>query len=127
MHSLARLAASTVAAALLSTGCGKQPQQTVSFSQDVKPILEQHCVECHQQGGKGTQTSGLKLTSYEALMQGTRLGPVVEPGHPASSTLVRLVEGKADPSIQMPHGEEPLAKAQIQTIRQWVAQGTKDN
>ena len=42
--------------------------------------------------------------------------------------LVMLVEGRADPSLKMPHGDaKPLETAEIATIRQWVEQGAKNN
>lgn len=60
-------------------------------------------------------------------MKGTRLGPVIVAGQSVSSTLVRLIEGKADPSIRMPHGKEPLDAAKIKTIKTWVDAGAKNN
>ncbi len=102
--------------------------ETVSFQADVQPILQEQCVSCHQQpDGKGYEASGLLLTSYEGIMEGTTLGPVVQPGEPLNSTLIRLVEGKADPSIAMPHNESLLPEAQRETLRLWVAQGAKNN
>ena len=68
-----------------------------------------------------------RQTSYEVLMKGTKYGPVVIPGDPLSSTLTMLVEGRADPSIRMPHGDEPLPAAEQKVLRDWVAQGARDN
>ncbi|MGA9572633.1 MAG: c-type cytochrome domain-containing protein [Lysobacterales bacterium] len=111
---------------LLVTACGGE--QKVSFSEDVQPILEQHCVQCHQPGGQGELASGLDMTSYEGLMKGTRNGPMVIAGDTEGSNLLVLVEGRADPSIKMPHGNnQPLAKADIETIRSWIGQGAKNN
>ena len=116
-----------VATGLLA-GCagGKKPE--VSYSKDVRPILESRCLSCHTKpDGAGYKKSGLSMDSYQELMKGTQYGPVIKPGDPVSSTLVRLIEGKADPRISMPHGGEPLTEQQITTIREWVAQGAKDN
>lgn len=100
----------------------------VSFSQDVKPVLDQHCIECHRAGGAGTLASGFDMTSYEGLMKGTTFGPMVIAGDPEGSNLLVLVEGRADPSISMPHGQrDPVAKQDIQTIRVWIEQGARDN
>jgi hypothetical protein len=39
-----------------------------------------------------------------------------------------LMEGRADPSISMPHGAmKPVGKADIETIRVWIDQGAKNN
>lgn len=111
---------------LVMTACGGEP--AVSFSQDVKPIIDQHCVQCHEAGGVGEVTSGLNLTSYEDVMKGTSAGPMVIAGDVEGSNLLVLMEGRADPSISMPHGDnEPVPKKDIQTIRSWIAQGAKNN
>lgn len=111
---------------LALAACGGEA--TVSFSQDVQPVLEQHCSECHQAGGKGEIASGLNLTSYAGLMTGTRNGPMVIAGDVEGSNLVVLIEGRADASIKMPHGkDQPVSKEQIQTIRTWIAQGANNN
>ena len=121
-------AAAAVALPLALLGCaGEEPAKEVSFQEDVQPILQANCVECHTAGGQGTAASGLVMTSYEGLMKGTRYGPVVEPGSSVSSTLVLLVEGKADPSLRMPHGRDPLPPEEIAVIKDWVDQGAKDN
>ncbi len=105
-------------------GCSsEQGVKPVTYAQDVKPILDKHCVSCHVGGQDGASQSGLLMDSYEGLMEGTKLGPVVVPKSAASSTLYRLVAGKADPSIRMPHGGEPLSEQEIETIRAWIDQG----
>lgn len=110
--------------ALLLAACG---EKEVSFKADVQPILAKHCLECHTSGGAGTEKSGLLMSSYEDLMKGTRFGAIVKPGDALTSTLIMLVEGRADPSIRMPHQKEPLPKDQIALLRSWVEQGAKNN
>lgn len=112
------------------SGCdsGKKAEQKVSYSQDIIPILQRHCLECHVINGPGHQASGLDMSTYQGLMKGTKFGPVVKAGDSLSSTLVLLVEGKADPSIKMPHGDrEALSTAEIKTLRQWIDQGAANN
>jgi hypothetical protein len=100
----------------------------VSFSGDVRPILDRACAGCHVPGQAGYEASGLSLATYDALMEGTRYGPVIVRHDPDNSVLVMLVEGRADPSINMPHGGlEPLYHGEIEAIRNWVAQGARDN
>jgi uncharacterized membrane protein len=100
----------------------------VSYAKDVAPIIDEHCSQCHVAGQPGFLASGLDTTSYDALMRGTKFGAVVLPGDPLTSTLVMLIEGRADPSIKMPHGDaKPLDAKDIATIRQWVEQGAKNN
>ncbi|MCB1875308.1 MAG: hypothetical protein KDH88_04970 [Chromatiales bacterium] len=108
----------------LLAGCGQEP---VSFKSNVKPILDANCAECHIGNGAGLQKSGLSMESYESLMRGTKFGSVVKPGDSVGSTLNILVEGRADPSIKMPHGKRALTPEEIATLKNWVDQGAKDN
>lgn len=108
----------------LLAACG---ERTVSFATDVQPIIARHCLECHADGKPGHEKSGLKLSSYDDLMRGTRFGPVVKPGDSLSSVLTMLVEGRADPSLTMPHGRAPLPQESIRLLKAWVEQGAKNN
>lgn len=106
---------------LLTGGCSTEKQ--TGFITDVKPIMDKYCAECHSPGGQGALESGFIVDSYASVMQGTKYGPVVEPGSATSSSLYRLVAGLVDPSIQMPHGKQALTKEEIETIRLWIDQG----
>lgn len=116
----------SVTASFLLAGCGEKKSKPLTYMSDIKPILDQHCVECHKEGGKGTEKSGLLLDSYAATMRGTKFGPVVIPGQAINSTLFRLVTGKADPSLRMPHDAEPLPEEITNKLRDWIDQGAKE-
>jgi hypothetical protein len=104
--------------------CDKEaPFRTVTYVDDVEPIVQQHCMECHVAGQEGAEKSGYLMDSYEAVMKGTRFGPVIVPESSESSSLYLLVAGKADPSILMPHSKAPLSTEQITTIRLWIDKG----
>jgi mono/diheme cytochrome c family protein len=108
------------------TGCAGEA--SVSFSQDVKPIIDQNCLACHQEGGEGFEASGFSMITYDKLMKGTKFGPMIIGGDSAGSNMIVLMEGRADPSISMPHGaEDPVSKADIETVRLWIDQGAKNN
>mgnify|MGYP001816746695 CR=1 FL=1 len=110
---------------LVITACNNEP--VVSYSQDVQPIHNNNCLECHQASGLGTVASGFDMSSFEGLMKGTNFGPMVIAGDPEGSNLLVLIEGRADPSISMPHGQESSPKQDIETIRLWISQGAKYN
>jgi hypothetical protein len=104
--------------------CDKEaPFRKVTYVTDVEPIVQKHCLECHLPGKEGAEKSGYLMDSYEAVMKGTRFGPVIVPDSSESSSLYLLVAGEADPSIQMPHGRAPLSAEQITTIRLWIDKG----
>lgn len=114
------------AATVLAAGCGRE--EAVSFSAQVNPILEAECIECHREGGDGYEASGFSVETYEDIMTGTRYGPMVIPGDPLGSNLLVLIEGRADPSISMPHGSKTrLPRSDIETIRTWIEQGAPNN
>lgn len=114
------------AALVLLAACGRAPD--ISYTKDVSPILDKHCKSCHVAGQAGYVVSGFEMENYETLMKGTQYGPVILPGDPLTSALVMLIEGRADPSLKMPHGDaRPLDPKEIATIRQWVEQGAKNN
>jgi hypothetical protein len=106
-----------------AAGCTRD----VSFKQDVYPILSENCLSCHKPGTEGYIKSGLSMENYEAVMKGTKFGPVIVAGSHISSTLVLLLERKGHPSINMPKDKAPLADSQIEVIRKWIDQGAKNN
>lgn len=123
-----RLATACIVVAGFAALAGCARDEAVSYSKDVQPILDKHCKSCHVPGQAGYVISGFELGSYESLMKGTQYGPVVLPGDPLTSVLVMLIEGRADPSLKMPHGGgTTLTEGEIATIRHWVEQGAKNN
>jgi len=117
------------AALAMATGAGAATKKsTVSYAEDVAPILQAHCVSCHQAGGEGLEKSGLDLTSYDGLIKGTKFGPIVVANDTQTSNLVVLLDGRADKSIQMPHGtKKKLSTCDSDTIRTWIHEGAKNN
>ena len=122
----------TVLVCVALSGCERQ----VSFSADVKPILDNYCVSCHSGAGEGEAASGFAVDNYDSVMQGTKFGKVVVAGSPMSSSLYLVVTEKVDPKIHMPpHHDESLAEGRgfalsrthIETIGTWIEQGAKNN
>lgn len=129
MRPISASAALTLSALLL-VACSQQESETpaVSFAKDIQPLLAASCLSCHTPPeGKGYAKSGLDMTSHAALMKGTQHGSVINPGSSIDSTLVMLVEGRADPSLKMPHGDQELSEEQIALLKRWVDEGAKDN
>ena len=92
---------------------------SVSYADDVRPILESRCGSCHM----GLFVSaGLHMDTYASLMTGSQHGPVIVPGKADDSLLVKkLLEGK------MPKRGPKLTPAQIQIIADWINAGALDN
>ena len=102
-------------------------QDAVSFKEDVFPILELRCLECHVPGGDGYEKSGLDLRTYESLMKGTNFGPVVVPGRAFESNLIAVIDQRTDKELWMPHNRKRMSKCERLLLRFWVNQGAKNN
>ncbi len=91
--------ASTASAIDLSKLPPASTQTGVTFDKDIKPIFEASCVQCH---GKNPRiAAGLKLTTLEGVLKGSKEGKVLEPGKSAGSDLVIAIS-QLDPENAMP-------------------------
>lgn len=94
----------------------------VSYSKEIKPLLQRHCQGCHQPAKKG---GDLLLTGYASLVKGGESGPGLIVGKPEESQLVKSLLG-SDAEL-MPKGGKPLAADQIDLVKRWIAEGAKDD
>lgn len=92
---------------------------SVSFANDVAPILQSRCWNCH--GGDKTE-EGLDLTTFAGVMAGSEDGPVVFAGDADNSPLAELII-----SQKMPKRGPKLTPPQVQVIVDWINQGALDN
>ena len=84
------------------------------FERDVRPILVQHCYECH---GARKQEAGLRLDSRDAILRGGDEGPVVSFDEPSGGRLMQAI--RRDGELKMPP-DAPLSAEQIQSLTRWV-------
>ena len=103
--------------------CGSAWAQSppVSFRGQILPILERRCQACHQ--AENSQ-GDLSLAAYGGLVKGGKSGTAIIPGAPDRSLLVAKISG-AKPA--MPKSGEPVTPAELELIRQWIAQGGVDD
>lgn len=95
----------------------------VSYYRDVRPILADHCIECH---GVDEPKGEYRMTSVaELLKSGKKNGPGIIPGKPDESPMVRYIRGELKP--QMPKGNPVLSSDALHTIRLWIAAGATDD
>ncbi len=99
----------------------------VSFKEDVFPIIEIRCLECHQPGGEGYERSGFDLRTYEGLMKGTKYGSMITPGSWIESNLLAVIDRRTASETWMPHNKKQLSKCERLTFRRWVMQGARNN
>ncbi len=94
----------------------------LSYSSDVKPILNENCLACH---GGIKQLGGFSLLFEEdALAENESGKPAIIPGNSRQSELIRRLR-TSDPEIRMPQDHEPLPESQIRILEQWIDEGAK--
>ncbi len=108
----------SLTALFLSGGCQRIPP--VSFNQQVRPILNERCVNCH--GGIRRQGDLSLLFRQEALAAAESGERAIVPFEPALSELIRRV-AHTDPARRMPKEDAPLTPEEIQTLQTWIEQG----
>lgn len=110
--SLSRLLAATAGLSLI---CLSTAPADDLFTQQVAPILEKHCFNCHNEA---THKGDFSLqTQATAMADG-----FIEPGDADSSHLIELIT-PVDGAAEMPQDAPPLTADQITTIKKWIDDG----
>jgi uncharacterized membrane protein len=91
------------------------------FRGQVQPILERHCLRCHNPERR-ERAGDLDATTIAGLLTGGTSGPALVPGRPQESLLVRAVRWE-DPDLRMPRGKDKLPDGDIALLEQWIADG----
>jgi len=87
----------------------------------IAPLLGERCVMCHS---GPSAAAGLRLDTLEGLLAGSAKGPVVRQGDPASSELLRRLNGSSEPRMPMT-GPPFLTDAEVALFESWIAAGLK--
>jgi uncharacterized membrane protein len=98
-----------------NTGCEAEncdSLSSVSYSQDVKPIIDLHCKGCHN---INNPSGGYEFENWEQT-------------NGAATTGALLGSLNGDPAfIQMPWNAPPLSPCKVKTIQVWIEEGALDN
>ena len=95
------------------------------FESKVRPVLVQHCYKCHSSDAVKAKKlkAGLLLDTRDGLRAGGDTGPVVVPGKPAESLLLKTL--RYDGEVKMPPAGK-LPNAVIADFEKWVTMGAPD-
>jgi len=91
------------------TPVAAQCNDTISFSNDIMPILQANCISCHDQGNA---SGGFDFSSYTST---------------SVNANAILNSTKANGYQLMPIGGPALPDSTIQKITCWIEQGKLDN
>lgn len=91
------------------------------FEKKIRPVLAQHCYECHSNRAKKLQ-GGLKLDSRSTIRRGGESGPSVVPGKVEDSLLIAALRHEG---LEMPPGQR-LPQQVVDDFVRWVEAGAPD-
>ena len=94
------------------------------FESKVRPVLANNCYKCHSTKAEKVK-GGLLLDSREGVLKGGENGPVIVPGEPERSVLIKAIR-YTDPDLQMPPKGDKLSEQQINDLVAWVKMGAPD-
>ena len=98
--------------------------EPVDFQRQVRPILAEHCFQCHGPD-EGARQAALRLDLRDAALKGGDSGEAaLAPGRPDASELLRRLQS-TDPNEVMPppKAKKPIRPADAEILRRWVAEG----
>ena len=93
------------------------------FEKKIRPILVEHCSECHSAASKKLG-GNLLLDSRDGVRKGGDSGAVLNVGKPDASLLLKAVR-YADENVKMPP-KGKLPAAAIADLEEWVKRGAPD-
>jgi len=119
----ARLVACAAMLVWMLPGLALGQERTIDFRRDVRPILSNHCFQCHGPDAANRE-AGLRLDLRAGVLGEDGQGGIVVPGRPEASDLVARITSH-DESLRMPPADagKPLSDQQIETIRRWIQEG----
>lgn len=88
------------------------------FERHVRPLLAEHCFECHSAKAK-TLKAGLHLDSRQGLLTGGDTGAAIVPGQPDQSLLISAV--RYEDFEMPPRGRLP--KDAVGVLERWITDG----
>ncbi|MGB7344865.1 MAG: PSD1 and planctomycete cytochrome C domain-containing protein [Pirellulaceae bacterium] len=100
-------------------------EQVEFFESKVRPVLVEHCYECHSADSGADLEGGLLLDSRWGWSTGGDSGPAIIPGDAKESLVMHAVLYQDDVVSAMPPSSK-LPAEQIKILEQWIRDGAAD-
>ncbi len=97
------------------------PEQLEFFEKKIRPVLIEHCYECHAADAKIIQ-GGLRVDHRAGLVEGGDSGPAFDFKQPKESLLIKALRYE---DIEMPPNGK-LSISIIADFERWIAMGAPD-
>ncbi|MCA9135893.1 MAG: DUF1553 domain-containing protein [Planctomycetales bacterium] len=91
------------------------------FEAKIRPVLVQHCYECHSADSKEIG-GNFRIDSRDGMLAGGESGPSLLAGRPDESLVIQALRYDG---LEMPP-EEPLPAQVINDFAEWIAKGAYD-
>lgn len=95
-------------------------EQREFFQQKILPVLRSRCYSCHS-SSSGLRRGGLALDSRSGVFAGGSAGPAVNTNEPASSILIKSLQGQDGYKLMPPRAA--LADSAIGDFETWIRMG----
>jgi uncharacterized membrane protein len=94
--------------------------QLADLNLEVRSIFAHNCYKCHSAEKIKAE---LRLDRKEFVMKGGESGPVITPGHPEKSEMIRRLLLPRDDEESMPPKGKTLTAKEIATLQFWIKSG----
>ncbi|MEX2511347.1 MAG: DUF1549 domain-containing protein [Cyclobacteriaceae bacterium] len=95
-------------------------EQQIKLVSQVRAVFAHNCYKCHSE----VKTKGeLRLDTKEFAFEGGESGPVIVPGNPGNSEIVRRINLPKDHKESMPSKGKVLSSEEIALISFWIDKG----
>ena len=102
------------------------PEETLGFNRDIRPILANACFQCHGPD-PGGRKGKLRFDREEGFFGAREGGPTVVKKDPAKSPLYQhIITKDPDDLMPPPKSHKVLKPEEKEKIRKWIAQGAAD-
>lgn len=86
----------------------------LTYEKDIRPILREHCFDCH--GAEKELKGNLDLRLRRLMVKGGKSGPTIVPGNASDSLLIQRVRDG-----EMPPSGKKVPANQLTILERWIA------
>lgn len=119
-RALSRFQLCLALAALVAATVARATPEFEFFEKKVRPLLAEHCYECHAPQHK--VKAGLRLDVPQGWLVGGESGPAVIPGRVDESRLIRAIRA-VDAEVEAMPPKSTLSREEIAVFEEWIRRG----
>ena len=105
-----------------------EPARPIDFNREIRPILSNHCFQCHGPDAKKRKglSKPLRLDTEQGAFADLGGHAAVVRGNPEESELIRRIESEDADEVMPPRSTgKTLSAPEVERLREWVRQGAR--